>query len=202
MTDDFDDEEPTFPPEVEREPALDLGLDPVELGFLDRIRTSPDDFALRVVYADWLEQQGDLRKAELVRLLSVSPRDPSPELERLRELGSHRGSDWIAILARTSIDGCEQATGRRCLQRWESLASTDQPRVRWCRKCEGKVLFCNSIEIVQQQARSGPRDRVAYSPLLNEDAMAVYDGCLSFPPGRDAELRERRALRTRILDGD
>src|SRR4051812_21032572 len=132
--DDFDDEAPTPPFGVaEDEPAADpLDLDPAELQFVDAIRDNAQDFALRVVYADWLEQRGDAAKAELVRLLSVAPREGSPERARIRELGAQLPNAWFAILSRTPIDGCEQQLRRACSQRWESLAPTDQPDVRHC----------------------------------------------------------------------
>ncbi|HEY5935088.1 MAG TPA: TIGR02996 domain-containing protein [Kofleriaceae bacterium] len=172
--DDFDEEAPT-PIGSGRGVQPPLELDPDEMRFVDQINASPDDFPLRVVYADWLEQRGDLRKAELVRLMSVSPRENSPEFDRLRELAAPEPDDWIAILTRTSIVGCEQVRARSCSQRWESLASTDRLRVRWCRECDHEVTFCASLDTVVHH--SSLMNRVAYSPLLeHEQASACYNG--------------------------
>lgn len=40
---------------------------PEEQPFLDEIRANPDDDAARLVYADWLEERGDVR-AEYLRV--------------------------------------------------------------------------------------------------------------------------------------
>lgn len=74
-----------------------------EDAFLDGIRAQPDDDALRLVYADWLEERGDPR-AELVRVqcelarLDVR-RSRRRELERReRELIGEHFDEWIAPL--------------------------------------------------------------------------------------------------------
>ncbi len=38
-----------------------------EQGFLDALRENPDDNATRLIYADWLEERGDIR-GEYLRL--------------------------------------------------------------------------------------------------------------------------------------
>ncbi len=63
------------------------------------VRDAPGDDELRLVYADWLEQRGELERAAVVRLAVQRRRcDPAArgELSRqLREAGRpHRGS-WI-----------------------------------------------------------------------------------------------------------
>lgn len=190
-SDDFD-EAPTPQPARDRQLPLDLAT--AELQFVDAIRADPQDFPLRIVYADWLEQHGNLRKAELVRLLSVAPRE-GPARDRIRELGSQQPHDWMAILSRTPIDGCEQELQRDCAQRWETLASTDQPRVRRCHACGNDVYFCAMMPEVSALSWV----RVAYSPLLDyATAVDEYDGSLLLDGGRT--LRERRALRRRPFE--
>jgi uncharacterized protein (TIGR02996 family) len=62
-----------------------------EEGFLSAIRTSPDDEGVRLIYADWLDENGDPDRAEFIRVQCELPRleawDPRrADLER-REKG-------------------------------------------------------------------------------------------------------------------
>src|SRR5262249_30194069 len=75
-----------------------------EDGFLDAIRQEPDDEAVRLVYADWLEEQGghgQTARAEFIRvqlrLVSMSEDDPHyPELSaREEELPSAHEKEWL-----------------------------------------------------------------------------------------------------------
>jgi uncharacterized protein (TIGR02996 family) len=51
---------------------------------LEAIRDEPDDEGLRLVYADWLEENGDDAKAELIRVQCTLARLPSHGSERER----------------------------------------------------------------------------------------------------------------------
>lgn len=61
-------------------------------GFWQDIIANPDDDAPRLIYADWLEEQGQLHRAEFIRtqchLAAVLPNDPNycDLLEREEEL--------------------------------------------------------------------------------------------------------------------
>jgi uncharacterized protein (TIGR02996 family) len=71
-------------------------------GFLLEILANPADHATRLVYADWLEEQGDTVRADFLRLVEVA----APTLEvaeerraqrkRLQELGAGLDDDWLA----------------------------------------------------------------------------------------------------------
>lgn len=71
--------------------------------FLSAISANPNDLVTRLVYADWLDERGDLR-AELVRLqvrlLGLSSDDPEhPSLKaREQELRGQCPPYWLAIL--------------------------------------------------------------------------------------------------------
>src|SRR5262245_60782668 len=60
-----------------------------EIAFLEHLKNDPSDDVTRMVYADWLEERGDLRAAFLrdeKRLAALS--DTSPEFANLqRDLG-------------------------------------------------------------------------------------------------------------------
>jgi uncharacterized protein (TIGR02996 family) len=72
--------------------------------FLETIRQNPEDDAPRLVYADWLEEQGDLR-AEFLRLevqwarRRQSPLN-SPVWKRMEQLRAKIDSNWLAWIER------------------------------------------------------------------------------------------------------
>jgi uncharacterized protein (TIGR02996 family) len=74
--------------------------------FLGAIHDDPDDDTPRLVYADWLEEQGDSERAEFIRVQCALERlaedDPRRAgLEgRERELRRRYGERWAGVLAR------------------------------------------------------------------------------------------------------
>ncbi|MBY0233253.1 MAG: TIGR02996 domain-containing protein [Gemmataceae bacterium] len=63
-------------------------------GLFAAILQDPEDDALRLVWADWLEENGDAARAEFIRL-QVSGSDPRREAELL---WLHK-EEWLAFLA-------------------------------------------------------------------------------------------------------
>jgi uncharacterized protein (TIGR02996 family) len=90
-----------------------------ESAFLEAIAAVPEDDAPRLVYADWLEEQGHAGRAELLRLdcrLSrqplADPRTPDDSI-RLRRLALTLEPDWVALVRRARHpDGIEATLGR------------------------------------------------------------------------------------------
>jgi uncharacterized protein (TIGR02996 family) len=74
--------------------------------FIQAIRDEPDDDAPRLVYADFLEDQGRSERAEFIRVqceLTRGVRDRGRSLEllrRLRELVRRHREEWLGNLAR------------------------------------------------------------------------------------------------------
>src|SRR4051812_2844446 len=73
--------------------------------FLEAVRDSPDDDAPRLVFADWLEEQGESARAEflrvqceLARLSTFAARYPELHLRQLELLARHE-ADWIGAWA-------------------------------------------------------------------------------------------------------
>ena len=72
-------------------------------GLLQAILDDPEDDALRLVYADWLEERGDPR-GELIHVQSLlaegAPGDPHwpPLVRRERELLTRHGPEWVGPL--------------------------------------------------------------------------------------------------------
>jgi uncharacterized protein (TIGR02996 family) len=67
-----------------------------EDAFLFSILERPDDNGPRLVYADWLEEEGDADRAELIRLQCGSG-----DAARERELISRNGSRWAGPMLRS-----------------------------------------------------------------------------------------------------
>ena len=67
-----------------------------EVAFLAAITAAPDDEALRLVYADWLEEHGDAARAELIRLQFEAERHEEWTPARM-DLGFRRGSVSSAL---------------------------------------------------------------------------------------------------------
>jgi uncharacterized protein (TIGR02996 family) len=146
-------------------------------GFLDAILAAPDDPAVRLVYADWLDEHGEPERAEFLRTeasLSVLPENNPRRaglLKRLRALQLTVGDEWAASIDRSRIEGCYihdfiETTQRhddplrvafafQCPQEWEKLAPTDDPLVRYCEACKEPVFHCGSVKLAQQHANRG-----------------------------------------------
>jgi len=128
-----------------------------EKGFLDAIHREPDEPAHRLVYADWLDEQGDARRAEFLRLEVRRRRgdDDRAILARLRELLPEIGADWAAFLDRAAISYCRY--GRTCPGRWEGLELTVKARVRLCAVCGRFVQHTrNPAEVAEQIDQGHP----------------------------------------------
>src|SRR5262249_11374240 len=73
---------------------------PEEEAFLEGIRRKPAGNAIRLVYADWLEERGEERRAEYLRVLcrwlACHPAADRQLIERERELRKGLGRGWLA----------------------------------------------------------------------------------------------------------
>ena len=118
--------------------------------FLRAIRAAPDDTP-RLIYADWLDDQGD-RRADFIRAevehanFIFDPDDPKedPTLHRFSELGNGLGTDWVAAVSRLSIRHCPRGSNPECPGRRELLAPRPFETLRTCRNCGEDVVFCTS----------------------------------------------------------
>ena len=68
----------------------------IEKDFLAQILATPDDDSLRLVYADWLEEQGNLDRAQFIRARSKRRGKPRP---------------CSASVARSGAPSCRVSTG-------------------------------------------------------------------------------------------
>ncbi len=131
--------------------------------FLRDIAAHHDEDAPRLVYADWLEEQGDpqsLARAAYLRL-NVELRRVHRYDERRRELAARLkglraslAADWLALLADSQLENCLEFVFR-CPKRWDRLEWTGEPFVRHCTECRKKVYYCRTIGEAQAHAEEG-----------------------------------------------
>src|SRR4051812_43854281 len=75
-------------------------------GFLEAVVAAPDDDTPRLIYADWLDEQGESARAEHIRLscrqAAVSPFSPEGRwaTERLGELEQEHAARWFGPIKR------------------------------------------------------------------------------------------------------
>src|SRR5262249_36216982 len=128
-------------------------------GFRRALRADPDDTVTRSVYADWLEERGDLRGTflRLEAALAALPADDERRgllEDRLRELQPALGVAWLAELDRTKIENCLRFTFQ-CPQQWETLQPTKREQIRFCAVCKSNVFHCHTIDQARTMARMG-----------------------------------------------
>jgi uncharacterized protein (TIGR02996 family) len=133
------------------------------LGFLYAILETPDDPEPRLIYADWLEEQGDpvsRARAEYLRVecaLAALPRKDATRRKlrvRLRELQTTVGNDWWRALDCARVEECIKFAFR-CPQRWDTLLPTAEESIRHCSECGQDVYYCHSVAEARDHASAG-----------------------------------------------
>ena len=120
------------------------------------------DESSRLVYADWLEEQGETARAEFLRLqqalVGPPPLDDAGRAvfkrrsARLRALALTIDPGWRAKVARPMVEACGAHFDFTCPMAWSELAETADPKVRACGLCEEKVYYCTSLEEARKHA--------------------------------------------------
>jgi uncharacterized protein (TIGR02996 family) len=136
--------------------------------FLVKIRVCPSDDTLRLVYADWLWDQGDLAsmaKATFLRaqVIGASLRDTPPV-----------DADWLGRVDRTPIVNCALPWPQRryCPQHWQELIPRGRSgRIRFCAECSREVHHCATLEEMGELAEQGWR--VALSSRLRSEGADI-----------------------------
>ena len=129
-----------------------------ELLFVQMVEQQPQIDDERLVYADWLEQTGQLERAEFLRiqiqLRTLSDSDPRTYAlgERMHELSRTVDSRWRMVVARPAIENCDVRFELRCPKRWDRLAATDNPEVRYCDGCHRQVHYVTTIQEANRRA--------------------------------------------------
>jgi uncharacterized protein (TIGR02996 family) len=132
----------------------------IERELLDAIARG--DEPMRLVYADWLEAEGDLTRAEFLRvqhrLAALPAEDPGFELatDQLRELAAQVDVLWRARVARLPIEGCADVKfDFLCPREWSALQPTEREKVRFCGSCKQQVFYSASIAEARRHAKRG-----------------------------------------------
>ena len=137
---------------------LDRAPHPHEDKLLAEIAAGDD--ASRMVYADWLEENGDIRRAEFLRCqeeLAARPQPPIELTRRLRQLATLVDLEWRMKVARVAVEGCraELRFDFQCPQQWSDLGETESPEVRFCNLCRAQVFYCASVAEARTHAWHG-----------------------------------------------
>lgn len=120
------------------------------------------DEAARLVYADWLEGNGDVKRAEFLRLQQALVGSPPADdagralfkhrTERLRWLADAIDPAWRAAVARPLVENCDAHFDFACPMEWGQLTETADPKVRGCNLCEEPVYYCTTIGEARRHA--------------------------------------------------
>jgi uncharacterized protein (TIGR02996 family) len=142
---------------------LDGRIGPVEEALLDGIARGDDNS--RTVYADWLEECGEVVRAEFLRVQQSIIDAPMTTLaektafltssKRLRELAASIDVDWRMRVARPAVEGCRVAFEIPCKMDWGTLEPTGRPDVRTCNTCRKNVHYCVSEQEALELADHG-----------------------------------------------
>ena len=159
--------------------------------FLDTIVANIDDDAPRLVYADWLDEQGDRDRAEFIRVQVDRARRPAWDAAQVRlrlreqELLTQHGERWLAelpairgarwegfrrgVVAEVSFTSFEamRASAHAC----RAVAPVEAVTVRWPRRREGSRVATRIAELreLSLTGRPGGDDEIAWladSPQL------------------------------------
>lgn len=181
-----------------------MSIDPesaetIEVAFLAAIAAAPLDHAPRYVYADWLEEQLDVR-AEYLRLAcqwsQLSVMDPAQRAcqHRMQQLAWSITPAWLAKVVDVAPMNCpaaefsDQSGCHQCPQRWLTLKATPTPEVRSCVVCQKRVHFCANYHHLSMAIESGVP--VALEPSL--DTTAYRKSRCTFDPAV-AEAARRKS---------
>lgn len=148
--------------------------------FLAKLLETPTDDTSRLVYADWLDEQGDpvsSAKAEFLRLtvqlVSCTVRKARKKALRkqLQQRAASLDTAWLGVVSRLPIENCQrkrtQAEGTRsrllrdrrfdylCPRRWEELQPAADHTVRFCHDCHQMVHYCDTITEARRHAWNG-----------------------------------------------
>ncbi|MBX3231011.1 MAG: TIGR02996 domain-containing protein [Labilithrix sp.] len=142
----------TAPPPTGREAELLCMLD-----------ERPGDDEVRVVYSDWLEEQGRAEEAQYLRLqLSLARRDLDADGEafllqstRLRGLGKRLPLRWRRAVARPAIENCDLRFELKCPKRWSELRPTAHADRRHCSACDQEVRYAATVGDARKLAAMG-----------------------------------------------
>lgn len=132
-----------------------------EVEFLRKLAASPGDDELRIVLADWLEENGRIDDAKFVRLQLELPKmaeDSAAFREariKLHNLSEDLPLDWRRTVARPPIENCDVRFEFQCPKQWGALEPTDDPNQRFCGACRKNVHYAPTVDVARRLAIAG-----------------------------------------------
>lgn len=140
--------------------TLSRAPDPTEEKLLANIAAGDD--ASRIVYADWLEENGDIRRAEFLRVQETLRAPHAKEAfaehsRRLQQLATLVDIEWRMRVARAPVEGCRVNIrfDFQCPKQWSDLVETETSDIRFCDLCRQQVFYCTSIAEARTHAWRG-----------------------------------------------
>jgi len=148
-----------------------------EADFLRELLKNPADDSVRLVYADWLDEQGDPVSQTKAQFLRITAKLLEPNRsagwrkarrKELQPVAASLPTDWLAVVSRLPVENCggkraESESYTRfgdifefvCDKRWDEMATTDNGAVRLCDACKQAVHYCDTITEARQHAQQG-----------------------------------------------
>jgi uncharacterized protein (TIGR02996 family) len=138
----------------------------LESDLLAAVLASSDDDHARLVYADWLEERGDIRadylrlESELVSLSESNSRYGSLK-EELQKLAGEIDLAWRLRITQSRIENCDVPSAPdglfafECPRSWHRLQETESSGVRLCAGCQQHVFLCSSTEEASSVGSTG-----------------------------------------------
>lgn len=131
-----------------------------EDAFLRKLLEQPNNDLTRLVYADWLDEQGTpeaTAKAEFLRLIADAELAGKFDT-RVQALTRKLPRRWLAVVTKLPIQNCRESKEPEvrvntlgmdfvfeCPKRWEELTPTEDGNdVRFCDACHKTVHYCRS----------------------------------------------------------
>jgi uncharacterized protein (TIGR02996 family) len=149
---------------------------PTDADFLRKLLDNPAEDTVRLVYADWLDEQSDpesIAKAAFLRgtvslsAPSLPARKRKVAKKKLQKLAAGLETEWLGVVSKLKLENCQkkesppltrglrQAFQVICNKKWEELAPTDAPGARFCESCRESVYYCDTIVVAREHAESG-----------------------------------------------
>jgi uncharacterized protein (TIGR02996 family) len=142
--------------------------------FLRSILDNPKDDATRLVYADWLEEHGEIdggaQKSEYLRTTvrlateSLTKGKRKSLRRRLQELAAKLDTHWLGVVSRLPIENCYSKRKDRthefrfqfvCDRNWADMQPTPNDAVRFCDGCKQRVYYSDTIVEARKHAGKG-----------------------------------------------
>jgi uncharacterized protein (TIGR02996 family) len=158
--------------------------------FLRTLLAAPSDNNVRLVYADWLDDQGDPESAAKAEFLRATAQSSDPGVKkrrkkqldkRLKQLAAVLDTEWLAVVSRLAVENCQLRQQEEelrfgfefvCEKRWEDMRATGKQGVRFCDDCKQKVHYCDTIMQARDLAREGRCIAVDLGIIRRENDLA------------------------------